>query len=36
MGKKGVEKILRTSPEKENKEFIHDEALIYLEAQNGI
>jgi len=36
MGKEGVEKIFKRFPERKNKEFILDEAIINLEAQNAI
>ena len=36
MGKEGVEKIFKRSPERKNKEFILEEALINLEARNAI
>lgn len=36
MGKEGIEKIFKRFPERKNKEFILDEALIKQEAQNAI
>ena len=36
MGKEGVEKIFKRFLEKKNKEFILEEELINLEAQNAI
>jgi len=36
MGKEGVEKIFKRFPERKNKEFILEEALVNLEAQNAI
>lgn len=36
MGKEGVEKIFKRFPERKNKEFIFEETLINLEAQNAI
>lgn len=36
MGKEGVEKIFKRFLERKNKEFILDDALISLEAQNAI
>ena len=36
MGKEGVEKIFKGFPEREEKEFILEEALVNLEAQNAI
>jgi transposase-like protein len=36
MGKEGIQKIFKTFPEKENKDFILKEEIINLEAQNAI
>ena len=36
MGKESIEKIFKRSPERKNKEFILEEALINLEARNAI